>query len=261
MTGLSNIPAGFAPAERFLDGRTLLVTGATGGLGRALVEACAGHGAVVVMAGRRVRALEQLSDRVVAAGHPQPVIYPVDLSGAEAGDYEQMARAIGDQLGALDAVLHVAAAFAGLTPLAQTDPKVWQATLAVNLSAPFLINRAVLELLKQSDRARVLFTLDDPGRVGGAYWGAYGVSKQALSALTAIAAAELEAYRIEVNAVVPPPLATRLRRQAYLDERGSPAADPAVAVPTYLYLLAEHPSPVTGRVFEIASDGPRAASA
>lgn len=259
MSGFSNIPAGFAPAEGFLDGRTLLITGATGGLGQALVEACAAHGAVVVMAGRRVSALERLSDRVVAAGHPQPVIYPVELSGAGAGDYEQMARAIGDQFGALDAVLHLAAAFAGLTPLAQTDPEVWQATLAVNLTAPFLINRAVLGLLQRSDRARIVFTLDDEERSGAAYWGAYGVTKRGLRALTAIAADELEAYRIEVNAVVPPPLATRLRRQAYLDERGAPAFAPAVAVPTYLYLLAEHPSPVTGRVFAVASDDPRAA--
>ena len=92
-----------------LSGRVILVTGASGGLGRPLALACAGRGATVVLHGRVVRKLEAIYDEIVAGGHPQPTILPLDFATASADDFGQVAGALRAQLGRLDGLVHTAA--------------------------------------------------------------------------------------------------------------------------------------------------------
>ncbi|MFX4366054.1 SDR family NAD(P)-dependent oxidoreductase, partial [Acinetobacter baumannii] len=73
-----------------LDGRVVLVTGATGGLGSASAQACARAGATVVLLGRKVPRLNRVYDAVAACG-PEPLLYPLDLEGATPDDYAEMA--------------------------------------------------------------------------------------------------------------------------------------------------------------------------
>ncbi|MFK7957983.1 MAG: SDR family NAD(P)-dependent oxidoreductase [Lysobacterales bacterium] len=243
----------FRPSANHLQGRTLLITGATGGIGRAVALGAAGCGATLVLASRNVARAEQLYDEILQRQWPEPLIYPVDLAGATLNNYEEMAAAIGAEAGGLDGVVHLAADFAGLKPLEQSGAEAWERTLTANATAPHWINQAVLPLLRQSSQARIVFTLDDPARVSRAYWGAYGVGKAALMALAAMTASELEAYGIEVNAVAPPPTATGLRRRAYVAEDPAELRAPEALVPAYLWLLGAHERPVTGEVitFEV----------
>ncbi|MDJ0656719.1 MAG: SDR family NAD(P)-dependent oxidoreductase [Xanthomonadales bacterium] len=238
----------FSPAVDHLAGRIVLITGAAGGIGAPLVRACARHGATVIMADRQVPAMEALYDELTAAELPEPVIYPVDLVGASPADLETMADAIGEQFETLDAVVHLAAEFRGLTQLEQLQPDRWQQELQGNLTAAHWVNQAVLALLKTSDQPRIVFTLDDEHRVSKAYWGAYGVSKLALHALASITASELESYGIKVNAVQPPPTDTPLRRKAYMAEDPSRLTAPEDLAPAYLYLLGAHDRLITGEV-------------
>ena len=76
-------PAPMEPSQA-LAGRVILITGATGGLGAPLSRACAAQGATVVLHGRIERKLDVLYDEIVAAGHPEPVILPLDLAKAGA---------------------------------------------------------------------------------------------------------------------------------------------------------------------------------
>lgn len=230
-----------------LKGRVILVTGATGGLGSALCEAVSARGAELILAGRKVLKLERLADRLEAAGGPEPVLYPVDLAGAGPDDYATMAAAIGSECGRLDAVVHLAAEFGGLTPLANLDPGAWQTAFQVNVHAVFLINQAVHPLLKAS-AGRVIMTLDDPDRVGGAYWGPYGSGKFALRGLLQITAAEWEADEVGVYGVIPEPARTRLRGNAYMQETVSPA-EPADAIRPFLELLDFEKEVETGKLF------------
>ncbi|MEP6880489.1 MAG: SDR family NAD(P)-dependent oxidoreductase [Dokdonella sp.] len=201
-----------------LRDRVVLITGAAGGLGRATALACAAAGATVVLAGRKVRPLEALYDELEAIGAPKPAIYPIDLEGASADDYANLAEAIRLQCGHLDGIVHAAVLFDGLRPIEQFKPNDWIRTQQVALNAPFLLTQACLPLLRDRVDASVIFVLDDPERIGKAYWGSYGVAKVALAALASILHEETENGPVRVHGLLPPPMRTALRRMAYFGE-------------------------------------------
>jgi NAD(P)-dependent dehydrogenase (short-subunit alcohol dehydrogenase family) len=91
------------------DQRLILVTGAGSGIGRATALALANANARLLLLGRHVPALESIFDDVVAAGAPEPSILPLDLEGASAADYAQIALAVEQQFGSLYALVHNAA--------------------------------------------------------------------------------------------------------------------------------------------------------
>lgn len=180
------------PAPGCLRDRVVLVTGAGGGLGRATALAAAQAGANVVLLGRKVRVLERLYDELEAHGGPTPAIYPLDLEGATPRDYEALADTLAREFGRLDGIAHCAAHFNTLQPFGQIEPLEWARTQHVNVTAPLWLTQACLPLLEKAADAAVVFVLDDPQRMGRAYWGAYGVAKQALATLVSILHEETE---------------------------------------------------------------------
>ncbi|MEF3193463.1 MAG: SDR family NAD(P)-dependent oxidoreductase [Halothiobacillaceae bacterium] len=191
---------------------TLLLTGATGGLGRATVMEAARRGARLILLGRKPEALMQLADEVAAAGHLEPLLHAIDLSGAQAEDYAQLAELVAAQAGRLDGLLHLAADVGAPAPLAHVDPTVWNRLLRVNLTAPFLLTRACLPLLKAS-KGRAVFIGD---ACEAAYLGAYGVAKAGLARQVAQWAEEQPGIRVEL--FTPPPMPTPLRARIFPGE-------------------------------------------
>lgn len=220
-----------------LAGRVVLVTGAHGGLGNQAAIACARAGARLVLSGRKVPRLNRVYDAVAAAGL-EPVLYPLDLEGASPDDYAQMAERIGNELGRLDGVLHCAAEFAGLTPLLHTDPAAFARAIHVNLTAPWWLSQACLPLLSQAPDAALVFALDDPARVGKAFWGGYGVAQHGLAGLVGMLHAELASTTVRVSGLQPGPMRTALRAKAYVEEDVQRATDPERYAPACVTLLS-----------------------
>jgi NAD(P)-dependent dehydrogenase (short-subunit alcohol dehydrogenase family) len=228
--------------DRDLAGRAILVTGATGGLGRALALSCAARGATVILHARTVRRLEALYDEIVGAGHPQPTILPLDLAAAGAADFAAVANAIRAQLGRLDAIVHTANMLGSLGPLEHQAFDAWVNVLRVDLVAAMAITRATMPLLAAAPDASVVFTLDARGEAPRAYWGAYAAAKAGLGALCTIIADEWEhRANLRVNAVVPGPINSPLRAQTHPGEERSRLPPPDALVPLYLHLIAGQP--------------------
>ena len=232
------LPAPNVAADVDLSGRVIMVTGASGGLGKPLSLACAARGATVVLHGRIVRKLEAIYDEIVAAGYPQPTILPLDLATASADDFGNAASAILAQLGRLDGLVHAAAFLGSLGPIEHQSFDVWQKVLRVNVAAAMALTRSALPLLSAASDACVIFTLDARGEDPRAYWGAYAAAKAGLSALAAILADEWEnRTNLRVTAVVPGPMRTPLRTLTHPGEDRSALPRPEALVPLYLHLL------------------------
>ena len=246
----AGLPADWAAAASALAGRAVLVTGAAGGLGRAAVLAIARAGGTPILLGRKVRPLEKLYDEVETAG-AHAAIYPLDLEGATPRDYEEMAGSIEREFGRLDGIVHSAAHFSGLQPAAAIEPLDWMRTLHVGLTAPFLLTQACLPLLQRAADAAVVFVLDDVERVGRAHWGAYGAAKHGLAGIVSILAQELDAGPVRVQALLPPPLRTALRRTAYFGENSLELPTPDSLADAVVYLLSADARAVRGSVLDL----------
>ncbi|ASL01041.1 MULTISPECIES: SDR family NAD(P)-dependent oxidoreductase [Xanthomonas] len=220
-----------------LSGRVVLITGAAGGLGAAAAQACAAAGATVVLLGRKVRPLERIYDAVAALGD-EPLLYPLDLAGATPDDYATLAQRLQTELGGLHGLLHCAADFSGLTPTELVPPADFARTLHVDLTARAWLTQACLPLLRQQDDAAVVFVVDDPARVGQAYWGAYGAAQHAQRGLIATLHHETAAGPVRVSGLQPGPMRTALRARAFTHHEDNDALDAARYAPACVSVLS-----------------------
>lgn len=250
---MKSISIGYQPVPDLLHDRIILITGAGDGIGAAAAKACAAHGATVILLGKTISKLESVYDEIERAGHPQPAIYPLDLEGAHFEHYQQLAETIDKEFGRLDGLLHNAAMLGERMMVEQYDLKLWARVLHVNLTAPFLLSRACIPLLRKSTDASVLFTSTGVAQHGSAYWGAYSVSKAGADNLMQVMADELEANTpIRVNSIDPGVVRTRMRRQAYPAEDASRLPAPESIMSAYLYLMGPDSQGETGEIFRLA---------
>ena len=248
---LARLPDEWTPAADSLAGRVVLVTGATGGLGGAVARAATRAGATVVISGRRKRQLEQLYDEMLAEGLAEPVIHPLDMEVATPREYAALADGLERDFGRLDGIVHAAASFTGLTPLSMHKPDDWLRALHVNVSAPFALTQACMPLLARADDSAVVFVLDSPQLLQRAHWGGYGVSKAALERLVAILHEETDDSTLRVHALLPAPMRTALRRQAYFGEDILQRPLPDAAAAAAIYLLGAHARAIRGAVLDL----------
>lgn len=241
----------YSPRPDLLAGRVVLVTGAGSGLGQAAAQAYAAHGATVILLGRNETHLSATYDAIADAGHPEPLLFPLDLERATDADYQAMAEAIQGQLGRLDGILHSAARLDALVPLELETLEQWQGLLRVNLIAPFALTRACLPLLKASPDASVIMTTETHGISPKAYWGAFGIAKWALEALVRTWAQELEITpQVRINLLLPGPVDSPQRRKTHPGEVHGLLPKPADLMPAYLYLMGPDSRGLSGSLVD-----------
>jgi NAD(P)-dependent dehydrogenase (short-subunit alcohol dehydrogenase family) len=240
----------YDPAPNSHEGRVVVVTGAGDGIGRAVAIALARQGAAVALLGRTLRKLERVYDRIVQAGGPKPALLPFNLETAGAAEYAALNDAIDREFGRVDGLAHIAGILGMLSPIEHYDVPTWCKVLHVNLTAPFILTRALLPLLRRSADATVVFTSSGVGRRGRAYWGAYAASKFGTEGLMQVLAHECEQTRIRVNSLNPGPVATAMRLQAYPAEDRSQLPEPEAITAPYLFLLGPASSGISGMSFD-----------
>jgi len=223
-----------------LKGKTILITGAAGGLGGTLALQCAREGAELILLDKNRRALSELSDKMTEEGLPIPGLYPLDLAGAGIEEFDSLVDVIQSEFGGLYALIHCALDFDGLQPLDQIEPQKWLQSIQVNLNAPWLLSCACLPMLKQTAKSRLFFLVDNPERVTDAYWGPYGVAKVALTGLVKQFDATLSNTSVLVRGIDPGAMRTAFRAKVYHAENPMEQPDPAIAAGKIVEMLSEH---------------------
>lgn len=221
-----------------LAGKTILITGAAGGLGSALALLCANYGAELVLLDKNRRGLSGLSDQLTDQGNSAPGLYPMDLAGAGPDDFSDLAETLESEYGELHGLIHCALDFDGLQPLDQVQPQDWLRSMQVNLNAPWLLSCALLPLLRKSQRACLFFLLDDLDTVTGAYWGAYGTTKAALGGLVRQFDATLNHSTVLVRGIIPGAMRTAFRAKVYHAENPGDQPEPSIAAGKIVAMLS-----------------------
>ena len=239
----------YKPKKNLLKNKIILVTGAANGIGKEVSLAYAEYGATVILLDKVIAKLEQVYDQIEQSNYPQPAIYPMDLSGASVKDYQDLADNIENEFGHLDGILHNAALLGSLMPIAQYDLEHWSKVMQINLNAPYLLSRYCLPLLNKSSSSSIIFTADDVGNKGKAYWGAYAISKAASTNLMQVMADELEENTpVRVNSINPGAIATAMRAGAYPGEDPNLLTKVESIIPSYLYLMGDDSDQINGQM-------------
>ncbi len=234
-----HIPATLRPAADCLKDKVILVTGASGSLGRVAALAFAAYGATVVLHGRSATTIEPLYDEIETAGGTQPAMLSLDFLTATESEYQGMANTIHATFKRLDGIFHAAAHCASLTPLALQDLACWNAHHNVNFMAPMALTRACLPMLKRAPLGRVVFLSETHARSSKAFWGAFSVSKSSLHRAAAIWNDELEHESVlRMQVLIPGPVASQCRSVTHPGEMPSQLPKAETLVPAFLLLMS-----------------------
>ena len=227
--------------SRKFDGKLALVTGASRGIGAATAEALAAAGAHVVLVARTGTALEEVEDRIHAAGG-SATIAPLDLTDGES--IGKLAVAVGERWTSLEVLVLNAAMLGSLTPVQDIDPKEYSRLLSLNLLANQALIAAFDPLLRKAERADVVAITSSVGAEPRAFWGAYGSSKAALETLLGAYADETAfTNRIRVHIVDPGATRTRMRALAFPGEEPESVKAPEVVADAIVQrVLADVPT-------------------
>jgi NAD(P)-dependent dehydrogenase (short-subunit alcohol dehydrogenase family) len=229
-----------------LGNRVAVVTGASRGIGRAVAVALAKAGAHIVALARTQGALEELDDEIRAAGGSATLV-PVDLKDFDAID--RLGAAIHERWGKLDVLIGNAGLLGEVSPLTHLDQGIWDAVMAVNVTANWRLIRSLDPLLRASDAGRAIFVTSGAAHNFRAYWGVYSVSKAALEGLALTYAAETATTPVRVMLVNPGPLRTRMRAAAMPGEDPLTLKTPEELAP-HVVRLASPDWTVTGQVYD-----------
>ena len=216
-------------------GKLALVTGASRGIGAATAEALAVAGAHVILTARTAQSLEQVEERIHAAGGTA-TIAPMDLTESE--NIQKLAQAVAERWGSLDILILNAAMLGSLSPVEHLDPKELERVFKLNVFAPQAMIAAFDPLLRRADKADVIGITSSVGDEPRAFWGGYGASKAAFDTLLGAYADETaHAGRLRVQIVDPGATRTRMRQLAFPGEEPESVKAPEVVASAIVELL------------------------
>ena len=216
------------------DGRIVLITGASRGIGAAVAERFAVEGAHVIAVARDDKGLTTLDERIRAVSGCAATLVPLDITNGEAVD--RLGGTIAERYGHLDVLVGNAALLGDLTPLSHIEPRAWDRVLEVNLSANWRLIRATDALLRAANAGRAIFVTSGVASRPRAYWGAYAVAKAGLEALVRIYAAEVAKSKVRVNALDPGKVRTAMRAKAMPGEDPETLLTPDAVTDAFLAL-------------------------
>ncbi len=251
---------------KLLQDRVALITGAGRGIGRAIALAFAAEGARLALTARTVSELDEVVRQIRAAGGTALAL-PADLADRAAA--RSLVGQVETKLGPVEILVNNAGIGSSGGPSAVVDfsDDFWEQTLQVNLTAPYLLSKAVLPSMLAKKWGRIIMIASINGKIGALHGAAYAASKHGLLGLMRSLAMEVTSQGIAVNAICPGPVHTVMndRRVEYdARRRGVPFEEQAAGLtplgrrlepeeiaPLAVYLASNAAAGVVGQAINI----------
>ena len=195
--------------------RIALITGATRGIGKAISILLAKNNIHVIILGRTLSALDDLSDKINDIGGSSTCIQ-FDLN--DLSEISKISQEIKQRWGKLDILISNAAYLHNLTPLSHLSEKDWQISLNTNLSSNWLLIKNFENLLLESEYGRAIFLTSGASQGHRPFWGAYAITKAGLDSMIRAWSSEMEETNLSVNLYDPGATKTQMRAKAYPGE-------------------------------------------
>jgi meso-butanediol dehydrogenase/(S,S)-butanediol dehydrogenase/diacetyl reductase len=192
-----------------LKGKIAIVTGGGRGIGKAIALAFAREGADVVVTARTESEIEKVAEDIKALGS-KGVPMVADLGKKES--LQTFVDRISTQFSSMDILVNNAGVGSGQNPrvVAEYDDDFWEQTLALNLTAPYLLTKAFLPKMIAQKWGRIINISSVAGKIGFPFGAAYSTSKHGLIGLTRTVALEVATQGVTVNAICPGPIRTSM---------------------------------------------------
>ena len=223
-----------------MDGKVVVVTGASGALGKVVAEAALARGA-------RVGGVDYAASQIPATEN-RIELGEVDLS--DAAQAKKAIDAVASHFGRLDALINIAGGFA-FEAVAEGDPKTWQRMYALNVLTALNASRAALSHLAASSSGRIVNVGAMGALQAGAGMGAYAASKAGVHRLTEALAAEWKG-KIAVNAVLPSIIDTPANRASMPKADFGKWVTPQELANVILFLVSDAASAITGALLPVS---------
>lgn len=228
------------PAPDFTD-KTVLVTGASRGIGAACALAFAKAGAHVIATARTQGGLEALDDAALEATGRRVTLVPMNID--DGAGIDRLGAALFERWGRLDVLFANAGDLGLTTPVAHLDPKIWDRAVAVNMTANYRLIRSMDPLLRAAPAGRAVFVTSGIARAPRAFLGAYAATKAGLEALVRTYADETAHTPVRCALVNPGPMRTRMRAAAFPGEDPAGLPPPEALAPLVLHLARSDRDP------------------
>ena len=238
-----------------LDGQVTIITGGSRGIGRAVALAFAHEGARVAVAAAQDRdALRKIEEEIAALGGDS-IAMLADV--CRRGDVEGVVQAALSKWGRIDVLVNNAGILR-LGPLESISEERWDETLAVHLKGTFHCTQAVIPIMKQQGKGKII-NIAAPSALRGSFGVAdYAAAKGGIIAFTKNAASELGAYNIQVNCISPvadtrmTEELTRFRREHLgIARRDREFVPPEAIAPAFLFFATADSDLVSGQLIEV----------
>jgi len=223
-----------------MDGKVIVVTGASGALGKVVAEVALARGARVAGVDYGTSQIAATPDRIEFGG--------VDLS--DPAQAKKAIDAVASHFGRLDALVNIAGGFAYET-VAEGDPKTWQRMYALNVLTALNTSRSAIPHLAASASARIVNVGAMGALQAGSGMGAYAASKAGVHRLTEALAAEWKG-KITVNAVLPSTIDTAANRASMPKADFGKWVTPQELADVILFLVSDAASAVTGALLPVS---------
>ncbi|MCP4138426.1 MAG: SDR family oxidoreductase [bacterium] len=240
-----------------LDGKVVLVTGGSRGIGREIARTLLAQKAKVIICGRKLEGLEAAAEDL----NGEDNLMTIQAHIAKVGDVDSLFDKIIEKFSRIDVLINNVGMNIFTPSLSESDPTMWQKIIDSNLNGTYLCSRRAAAIMTEQKGGKIVNISSTAGSKASPGMGIYGIAKAGIEMMTKVLAAELAMFNVQVNTVAPAMVRTEFSKPFWSNTeihseiiKGIPLgriAEPSEVVHPVLFLASDGASFITGQTLTV----------